>query len=74
MYILISSCIKTAIDKFNTLKKENSQKLCYMFTNELGDEFALYEQWKERIFRNPNHTFAFILSKPKNIKKEQSEF
>ena len=56
----IASCIKTAIDKFNTLKCENSQKVYYMFTNGLGDEFALYKQWKERIFTNPNHTFGRI--------------
>jgi len=40
----IASCIKASIDKFNTLKNENSQKLCYIFTNGLDDEFTLYEQ------------------------------
>ena len=65
---------KNSNNKFNTLKNENSQKICYMFTNGLGDEFALYEKWKERIFTNPNHTFAFIFSKPKNIKKGSLSF
>ena len=42
-----------------------------MFTNGLDEEFTLYEQWKERIFINNNHSLAFIL---KTIKDEQSEF
>ena len=72
----IASCIKTATDKFKTLENDNnnSQRVFYMFTNGLDEEFALYEQWKERIFTNPNHSFAFILSKPKTIKEEQSQF
>ena len=70
----IASCIKTAIDKFKTLGNDNSQRVFYMFTNGLDEEFALYEQWKDRIFTNPNHSFAFILSKPKTIKEEQSNF
>ena len=70
----IASCIKTAIDKFKTLDNENSQRAFYMFTNGLDEEFALYEQWKDRIFTNPNHSFAFIFSKPKTIKEEQSKY
>ena len=70
----IASCIKTATDKFKTLDNENSQRVFYMFTNGLDEEFALYKQWKERIFTNPNHSFAFILSKTKTIKEEQSQF
>ena len=70
----IASCIKTATDKFKTLENENCQRVFYMFTNGLDEEFALYEQWKERIFTNPSNSFAFILSKPKNIKDEHSQF
>jgi len=70
----LASCIKTAIDKFKTLDNENSQRVFYMFTNGLDEEFALYEQWKDRIFTNPNHSFAFILSKSKTIKEEQSKY
>ena len=69
----IASCIKTAIDKFKTLD-EKSYRVFYIFTNELDEEFALFDQWKERIFINPNHSFAFIFSKPRIIKKEQSEY
>ena len=70
----IASCIKTATDKFKTLENENCQRVFYMFTNGLDEEFALYEQWKERIFTNPSNSFAFILSKPKNIKEDHSQF
>ena len=70
----IASCIKTATDQFKALDNENSQRVFYMFTNGLDEEFALYEQWKDRIFTNQNHSFAFILSKPKSIKEEQSQF
>ena len=69
----IASCIKTATDKFKTLD-ENSHRVFYMFTNGLDEEFALFDQWKERIFTNPNHSFAFIFSKPTSIKPEQSKF
>ncbi len=65
----IASCIKTAIDKFKTLDKD-SHRVFFMFTNGLDEEFALFDQWKDKIFVNPNHSFAFIFSKPKNIKKE----
>ena len=70
----IASCIKTATDKFKTLENENCQRVFYMFTNGLDEEFALYEQWKERIFTNPSNSFAFILSKPNNIKEKYSQF
>ena len=70
----IASCIKTATDKFKTSANDDCQRVFYMFTNGLDEEFALYDQWKDRIFTNPNHSFAFILSKPKNIKIEHSEF
>ena len=69
----IASCIKTATDKFKTLN-EDSQRVFYMFTNGLDEEFALHEQWKDRVLDNPKHSFAFIFSKPKTIKEEQSEF
>ena len=69
----IASCIKTAIDKFKSLDK-NSHRVFYMFTNGLDEEFALFEQWKDNIFVNPNHSFAFIFSKPISIKPEQSKF
>lgn len=45
-----------------------------MFINGLDEEFNLTDQWKDRIFTNPNHSFAFIFSRPKNIKKEESVF
>ena len=54
--------LKTTIDNFKTLDKENSQRVFFIFTNGLDEEFALYEQWKDRIFINSNHSFAFILS------------
>ena len=69
----IASCIKTATDKFKTLD-ENAHRVFYMFTNGLDEEFALFDQWKDRIFVNPNHSFAFIFSKPVTIKPEQSKF
>ena len=69
----IASCIKTATDKFKTLD-ENAHRVFYMFTNGLDEEFALFDQWKEKIFINPNHSFAFIFSKPMSIKPEQSKF
>ena len=70
----IASCLKTATDKFKSLKNDDAHRVFYMFTNGLDEEFALSEQWKDRIFTNPNHSFAFIFSKPRTIKKEQSEF
>ena len=70
----IASCIKTAIDKFKSLDEKNAQRVFYMFTNGLDEEFALCEQWKERIFDDYNNSFAFIFSKPKTIKDEQSKF
>ena len=45
-----------------------------MFTNGLDEELSLYDQWKERIFNEKNNSFAFIFSKPKTIRDEQSEF
>ena len=69
----IASCIKTATDEFKSLQ-EDSHRVFYMFTNGLDEEFALFDQWKDRIFVDPNHSFAFIFSKPKTIKKEQSEY
>lgn len=68
----IASCIKTATDKFKSLDFDNSHRVFYMFTNGLDEEFTLYEQCKERIFINSNHSLAFIFSKPKTIKDEQS--
>jgi hypothetical protein len=44
------------------------------FINDLEEEFALHEQWKDRILNNLKHSFAFIFSKPKTKKEEQSEF
>ena len=70
----IASCIKTAIDKFKTLDNDNAQRVFYIFTNGLDEEFGLHHQWKERIFNNSNHSFAFIFSKPESIKEEQSKF
>ena len=70
----IASCIKTATDKFKSLDFDNSHRVFYMFTNGTDEELTLYEQWKERIFINSNHSLAFIFSKPKTIKDEQSEF
>ena len=70
----IASCIKTATDKFKSLGKEDAHRVFYMFTNGLDEEFALFDQWKNKIFVHDNHSFAFIFSKPKTIKKEQSEF
>ena len=67
----IASCIKTETDKFKSLDFDNSHRVFYMFTNGLDEEFTLYEQWKERIFINNNHSLDFIL---KTIKDEQSEF
>ena len=58
----IASCIKTATDKFKSLDFDNSHRVFYMFTNGLDEEFTLYEQWKERIFINSNHSLAFIFS------------
>ena len=69
----IASCIKTATDQFKTLD-ENSHRVFYMFTNGLDEEFALFDQWKDRIFVHPNHSFAFIFSKPMSIKPDQSTF
>ena len=69
----IASCVKTAIDKFKTLNKD-SQRVFYIFTNGLDEEYALYDQWKDRILNNPNHSFAFIFSKSKFANNEQSEF
>lgn len=46
-----------------------------MFTNTFDEEFFLFNEWKDKIFINANHySFAFIFSKQKTIKKEQSEF
>ena len=59
-------------DNFKTLDNGNSQRVFFMFTNGLDEEFALYEQWKDRIFTNTNHSFAFILSMPKTMKEEKS--
>ena len=70
----IASCIKTATDKFKSLDIDNAHRVFYMFTNGLDEEFALYEQWKERIFISNNNSFVFILSKPKTIKLEQSNY
>lgn len=70
----IASCIKTATDKFKTLKGDDAHRVFYIFTNGLDEEFSLTEQWKDRIFNNPNHSFAFIFSKPKTIKKDASDF
>ena len=69
----IASCIKTAIDKFKTLNK-NSHRVFLMFTDGFDEEFILYEQWKNRIFVNPNHSFAFILSKNKNRSNENYHY
>ena len=55
----IASCIKTATDKFKTLN-EDSQRVFYMFTNGLDEEFALHENRKNRILDNPKHLFAFF--------------
>ncbi len=70
----IASCIKTASEQFKTLNNDNAHRFFYMFTNGLDEEFGLFEQWKDKIFINNNHSYAFIFSKPKSIKKEQSEF
>ena len=70
----IASCIKTATDKFKSIKGDDAHRVFYMFTNGLDEEFNLTEQWKDRIFSNPNHSFAFIFSKPKTIKKNASDF
>ena len=70
----IASCIKTAIDKFKSLKGDNAHRVFYMFTNGLDEEFLLTEEWKKNIFNYPNNSFAFIFSKPKTIKKEASDF
>lgn len=64
----IASCIKTATDKYKSLDNDNSHRVFYIFTDGLDEEFALYEQWKERIFISNNHSYAFIISKPKTIK------
>ena len=69
----IASCVKTAIDKFKTLNQD-SQRVFYIFTNGLDEEFALYDQWEERILNNPKHSFTFIFSKSESINNEQSEF
>ena len=45
-----------------------------MFTNGLDEEFGLFEQWKDKIFINNNHSYAFIFSKPKSIKKNNLNF
>ena len=70
----IASCIKTATDKFKSLDNDNAHRVFYMFTNGLDEEFALCKQWKDRIFINSNHSYAFIFSKPKTIKNEQSKY
>ena len=70
----IASCIKTATAKFKSLDINNAHRVFYMFTNGLDEELSLYDQWKERIFNEKNNSFAFIFSKPKTIRNEQSEF
>ena len=45
-----------------------------MFSNGLDEEFALFNEWENKIFNNGNHSFAFIFSKSQTIKKEQSQF
>ena len=45
-----------------------------MFTNGLDEEFALYEQWKNSIFVNQNHSFIFILSKNNKNNEEINEY
>lgn len=70
----IASCIKTSTGSFKTLN-EDSHRVFYMFTNTFDEEFFLFNEWKDKIFINANHySFAFIFSKQKTIKKEQSEF
>jgi len=70
----IASCIKTATDKFKSLKGDDAHRVFYMFTNRLDEEFSLTVHWRDRIFINPNHSFAFIFSKTKIIKKKTSTF
>ena len=72
-YTNVASCIKTAIDKFKTLNK-NSHRVFLMFTNGLDEEFTLYEQWKNSIFVNKNHSFIFILSKNNKNHEEINEY
>ena len=71
----IASCIKTALEKFSpeTINK-NRQRVFYIFTNGLDEEYKLYSQWKENIFREAyNCTFAFIFSMSDSLKEDQKK-
>ena len=69
----IASCVKTALDKFSPEKiNKNRQRVFYIFTNGLDEEYKLYSQWKENIFREAyNCTFAFIFSMSDSLKEDQ---
>ena len=59
----IASCLKTAIDEFPT-RGENSQRVFYIFTNGLDDEYKLYDEWNKEIFNNKNSFFSFLFYLP----------
>ena len=69
----IASCVKTALEKFSPEKINiNRQRVFYIFTNGLDEEYKLYSQWKENIFKDAfNCTFAFIFSMSDSLKEDQ---
>ena len=69
----IASCVKTALEKFGPEKiNENRQRVFYIFTNGLDEEYKLYSQWRENIFKDAfNCTFAFIFSMSDSLKEDQ---
>ena len=71
----IASCVKTALGIFNpeTINK-SGQRVFYIFTNGLVEEYKLYSQWKENIFKEAyNCTFAFIFSMSDSLKEDQKK-
>ena len=70
----IASCIKTAIDKFKSLDEKNAQRVFYMFTNGLDEEFTLCEQWKERIFDDIIIPLRLLFQSPKQLKTNNQNF